>query len=161
MNRHCHHCERKQHKSHKNYKVPEEPLSEGETGCAMILKVTSNCVTDSTIYFNQGLGNESQISVSSQGDVITFQRRGLYRFVIQGKVNLGTTSLGELKFKRTPGFKVEQEAFTRFEVKSGKLNLSTILPLHQGDTLSICLESKGTLALGSGTQLEIYKVGNF
>lgn len=123
---------------------------------AILAKTNENIVIDGKIYFNVGISNNRSFQVTDDGTEFIFTKDGFYQLTFRGKFSC----IGNLIFDRNPSFEKRQRQFSEFQFDEKTEEISTMLPFHKGNRLSVRFESPkpGICILSAGGQIEIVKV---
>lgn len=133
---------------------------------SMILAVGSNLTLDKngTLKFSNGMVEGKGISINSNGDVITFEEEGSYRFEISGEGIIHSDTDAKLIYE-SDDFPSEIEMFSETTIprEGNKLilrGIPTILPMksEQKVVVKIIPVQQTDVVIFEGTRLLIHRV---
>lgn len=170
----------KHHHSHKKYpngyvedcsrscKLSSDPSVSKFIPVSFILSLQQNIIltgeNNYVIQFNTGMIEGSGISINEQGDKITFENSGAYRFELCGDGAPFSETDIKLIFD-SEGFSDEVRIFreipvVRIENKLNLCGLSTILPINKNQSIWVKLipDTNDSILLMKNTRLLIHRV---
>lgn len=133
---------------------------------SMILAVGSDITLDKnrTLKFSNGMVEGKGISINSNGDVITFEEEGSYRFEISGEGIVYSDTDVKLIYK-SDDFPSEIEMFSEITIprEGSKLilrGISTMLPMKSGQKVVVRIvpEQETNVIIFGRTRLLIHRV---
>lgn len=151
-------------KDHKQIKTSKEESNM----VSIILSIQNNLLLNKensyTIRFNTGILEGNGISINEQGNTISFDKEGSYRFEISGEGSLFSDVSVKLSYS-SPQFTPDIIPFSEISVPKEETKLilrgiPTILPIQKGQKITPQLKPTPdeSIVLLSGTRLLIHKV---